>query len=268
MEILEKKNFRVVIFVLAVLAIGLNIWLFMPRRDIANDVVESGRPPLVIPPEGFAPNDTGGKIPGNPDKTVQDMKRLYQYMRVFKKRHGRFPNNNVMPDLDTDMKSHLAAYGLDPRADVNILFRNTDIKYSDLYKNLPNAENADPMLQPGQRPDGTPVGSAKVAGTRDVLAFCNLYFHRNERVFSNRRNVSNPVGFYIVLWEDGQVEKISWDKVRFARPQRGPFDECFPGQAGVPQEAYEYEEAKTHTLPLKADGSNPNVGKANEAQKP
>jgi hypothetical protein len=70
-----------------------------------------------------------------------------------------------------------------------------------------------------------------------------------------------------VIWEDGEITKVPHDQVRYTYPQRAPYGECFPGQAGVPKQTYTYEDRKSHILPLNKDGSNPNVEISDEAAK-
>ncbi len=69
----------------------------------------------------------------------------------------------------------------------------------------------------------------------------------------------SPAGFYLVLWEDGEIARVSPDQVRYMSPRLTTYRECFPGQGGVPAQTYTYQEAIDHTLPLNHDGSNPNV---------
>ena len=90
----------------------------------------------------------------------------------------------------------------------------------------------------GRRPDGTFLGTAKRAGTRDVLAYTNLYVHNQPR---------GAAGFYLVLWDDGTVGKIpanqalavpAYDVIGPAgiteeAKRQGEKQIAFPGQAGL-----------------------------------
>ena len=90
----------------------------------------------------------------------------------------------------------------------------------------------------GRRPDGTQVGAPKPAGTRDVLAYTNLYVRNQPR---------GGAGFYLVLWDDGTVGRIpvnralqvpAYDVIGPAGAteearRQGEKQIAFPGQAGL-----------------------------------
>ncbi len=196
------------------------------------------RPPTppIIPPEGLAENDTGGKVPGNPAKAIADMKKFHQAINFYRSRHGgEYPSK--AGDIVVDMITHNRDYKVLPSD-----FSNPDSKYSDspAARNSPQAYF--PFIVPGKRPDGSPIGGPKPPGTRDVLAYCDLYYHRNIRVFKGDRTTSNPVGFYIVLWDDGQVEKVPYDRLMFVPKGGGEHGYAFQGQAGVPTNARTYKD--------------------------
>jgi hypothetical protein len=56
---------------------------------------------------------------------------------------------------------------------------------------------------------------------------------RNE----NGIRVPHPTGFYVVLWEDGQVEKIPCEEVLWAPMGNNSYLPAFRNQAGVPKHA-------------------------------
>lgn len=89
-----------------------------------------------------------------------------------------------------------------------------------------------------KRPDGSRVGTAKRAGTRDVLAYTNI-FVTNRKFSGGWRSV----GDYLVLWDDGRVARIASDKalrvpaydvIGEAPSEPGTMQIAFPEQAGLP----------------------------------
>lgn len=254
----DRRGFRALLLISVIAAILFGVfWFRSPSGVRLAEARETAGTPDTIPPEGYCFNDTKGEVPGNPERAVRAMELLYQKMLVYKRLHGRFPNNDIRPRLAEDMMKNTQEYGLDNPRQASLLFRNPDMKNADLYRTFPEPVAVDPFLRPGKRPDGKPVGAPKPAGTRDVLAFSNIYFFRNECVFPDHRITRNPVGFYLVLWEDGQVEKVPHDQVRYTYPQPGPFAECFPGQAGVPMQTFAYVDYIQQVKPLDSNNQIP-----------
>lgn len=260
---LSSKRVRIVLLVLAVLAIVSNIWFFRAANN-SSKAKKTGGLPTIIPPEGYCFNNTQGKILGDPDRAIRDGHRLYELMTIYKSRHNTFAALGFV--LDRDYVDNPRAYGFKDRMDAAQWSHNPDAKYSDAFHNEPNPEQHPAFRIVPTRPDGSKLFANRIAGKRDVLAFSDFYFFSNECVFPDGRSTKNPIGFYLVLWEDGEVTKVPHDQVRYARPQRASFDVCFPGQAGVPEAVYTHEEAKTHTLPPNKDGSNPNTVESAESK--
>ena len=88
----NANRFRIILFALATIAILFNVSLFRPHTE-EKRVAAKGVMPDVIPPEGWYPNNTHGKVPGDPERTTRDLRRLYQIMTVYKSRHGSFPTS-------------------------------------------------------------------------------------------------------------------------------------------------------------------------------
>lgn len=199
--------------------------------------------PLVpdnIPPEGFALNDTNGKVPGDPAKTLAKARLIYKSIQVYKNRHqGQNPSR--ASDLVTDMMQNFNAYGVQSADQVFKLFTSPDARYADDPMLRSKPESTGIWITLNQRPDGSPIGGPKSASTADVLAETTLYYHQNLRYFKGLRATMKPVGFYIVVWDNGKVEPIPYSKAIFFKKEGG-YGYAFPGQAGVPANAIPFSE--------------------------
>ena len=258
------NRLRAVLFTTTIIAILFNIWYFRPQ-EVEPSHGRKGIPPRIIPPEGFCFNDTGGKVLGNPERAIKDAHELYRLMSVYKSRHGEFPPTDS--HLFNDAYTIPTTYGFANALDAAKWGINPDMKYADIYHNQRNPEQNSAFRMASTRPDGSKRFGTKEPKKRDVLAFSEVYFFRNECVFPDGRSTKNPVGFYIVIWEDGEVAKVPHDKVRYARPQRSTYDQCFPSQAGLPEATYTHEEAKMHTAPLGTAGADATVQMSAEAKR-
>ena len=207
-----------------------------------------------IPPQGIAEEiDTHGKVPGNPDKEIKDAKRLFRLIQAYRKNHdGMYPQKTG--DLYLDIYKHPEYYGIGVGlngmarwwkiVDFIHSFNSPDFKYADspALRNLPKSSGSIPFIISDKRPDGNAVGGPKPPGARDVLAYSDLYVHQNVRYYKGDRTTSNPVGFYIVLWDDGTVTKVPYNNILYVPQRYGDFGCAFPGQAGVPSDAMTYKE--------------------------
>lgn len=251
MNFINRRNFRVLL-VFGLAGVSYNGWQsgFLPSANAAppqrtGDGSTRAKP---FPPEGLSENDTHGKVPGNAERTVAQMHKLYQAMQTFRRLNGGvLPNSQTKPSLISDMIKHPKEYGIASMNDMFALLRNEDMKYADGRQHDPHPETTWPYFLPATRPDGTAKGERKPADKHDVLAYTDMYFHKNIRNFKNKPATTNPVGFYLVLWDDGQVQKIPYVDVRFVSPQstgRGGFTQtfAFPGEAGVPSGTLSYTE--------------------------
>lgn len=86
------------------------------------------------------------------------------------------------------------------------------------------------------------MAGPKPADTRDVLAMTDIYFHKNTRYPPTGAPSWNPVGFFLVLWDDGEVTRVPYDKVLRSNLPGGAQMYAFPGQAGVPSTAVKFSE--------------------------
>jgi len=189
---------------------------------------------------------TGDKVPGNPDNEVNVLKRVYKYLQIYRQTHdGDFPDKKS-GGLFGDIYNHFSNYGFKTLDEAAAATDNPDTVYAD---------SADARKYPDKtiiigifpnRFDGSPFGSPKPSGTKDVWASSNIYNHLNPPDFNNGRKNLNPVGFYMVLWDDGEVQKVPYDQILYAPIGSGPrYNPAYPGQAGVPWDSVTYAEFKT-----------------------
>lgn len=226
----NSLKFRIVLLATSccILAAVVFIQLRTPSRPV------SPHKPVAIPAEGLSFNDWKGKIPGHPEKTAENMKQLYREVQIYRQRHnGQYPNPQQREILLDDMAHHPQEYGFQNPVEAMTAHRNPDMRFADRTFQQSNPEDTDPFIVSGNRQDGALVGSPKRQGTRDVVAWTDIYFHQNLRLYHGDKTTVSPVGFYLVLWDDGQVSKVNWKDVRFV-PNGVPFQEFFPGQAGEP----------------------------------
>lgn len=236
---------RVGLFVVTVLALGFNVWFFRPlphesKRDGRKPNPNKVKFPAITPESGFYPHDMRGKPIGNPEKTIADMHLMHQKMLIFRRLHGKMPKG--FKELSDDLESNHKAYGVSDPVTAFNMFKNPDMKNHDMWFEFPNPVDVIAYTSYKSRPDGTPLGTSPSVGTRDVFTFTDMYFHRNAGLMPDNTWKEEHTGFYLVLWEDGEVEKVTPEKVRFVYPTLAGPPECFPGQAGLPEKTYNYTE--------------------------
>jgi len=199
----------------------------------------------------------------HPEIAVAQLKRIYGFLPVYRYRHGNaYPPEDL--DLVLDVQTHPQAYGLPKRNEAENIrqvarcFTNDDTRKSEMLSSFYAwGHRKNPILGSiyyiqNRRLDGTLVGSAKPAGTRDLLAWTDLYVH------------GNPArGFYLTLWDDGRVERVPYDQILYAprsllksrramtkaalknyvcKPNAGGLLMAFPGQAGLPSNTLTHQE--------------------------
>ncbi len=236
---LEKTWLRVTVLVSLVLLCGFySIHLYRATHPKPGDLN------YRIPNDGYVENDTNGRVPGNPANGRRTLLKLSGFYNTYKRLHGSFPNS--FGDMFTDLMKTPKSYGVTGLSDMDKAIANPDVKYSDDPQ-----ERTGRMIAFGSdtlRPDKTAKFSTKQPGTKDVLAYTSTYVHQNNRQFAGARSTLNPVGFYQVLWDDGTVENVPYDKILYvpdpanAGRNRKEYAMAFPGQAGVPTNAMTYDE--------------------------
>ena len=202
---------------------------------------------------------TGDKVPGDPANEVKIMQRYYQCVQIYRKNHGgSYPNEKgAVGFLFDEIEKHPTDYGFGETKSIQDLqkvirtFVNPDTKYADHLGHVdPDKVSVILTQMHKQRWDGAAFGSPKPEGTRDVLAETSLYFHPNWPGLKQTGRPANPVGFYIVLWDDGEIEKIPYDQVLYATtidkdyPDDISYQVVFRGEAGLPWDTVTYQEAK------------------------
>ncbi|PQV62587.1 hypothetical protein B1R32_12825 [Abditibacterium utsteinense] len=238
MKVFKVLPIRVAALFLLLALIGLNI---KSRYATSQPSILPAR---EIPPGGLIDNDTNGKVPGNPQNAVEDFTKIYAAIETFRgQNNGQYPPKilDVLKVLNAGLKStdiEKIKTGIKASYDT---FLNPDAKYSDdpLARRRPNDVIKYNLYN--KRPDGTLVGNPP-SGKKDLLMETSLYVHQNVRTLPGQRSVSNPVGFYVVLWHDGTIQRIAYDQVLYMPKGGGDFTRAFPGQAGVPANALTYDE--------------------------
>ncbi len=252
MNFSKQRSLPVAVLGIGIALITFSVWKARRQPFMYASPHVSGRTQTkslpAIPPTGWAENDTQGIVPGNPQHTMDDMQRMYQMLQVYRRlNNGKLPDNAHGKSLVSDIILHPKEYGFTTGDQIKAFLLNPDMKYADGHQKDPQPESTFPYSFPVTRPDGTAKDGPKATGTRDVLAYTDMYFHRNIRNFKDKPATNNPVGFYLVLWDDGQVEKVPYDKVEFTQPEAramGSFTQTlvFPGEAGAPSRTVTYAE--------------------------
>jgi hypothetical protein len=198
-------------------------------------------PEDVIPAQGRAAEiDTKGLVPGNPDNAVQDMKQLRALMRTYQENNKKLPKD--FNALWLDMRRNPQSYGYNSIEEAQHIYTNPDSRYSDFRFLREEPDFYSPYTIQSTRPDGTPLSNPKTPGKRDILIYTDIYVHQNIRHYPGERSTSNPVGFFLVMWDDGQIEKIPYDRQLYVPVDKNTWNFAVPGQAGVPANALTYDQ--------------------------
>ena len=177
--------------------------------------------------------DTGGIVLGNPDAAPSQLHQIYTLLQKFRAKHaGKHPAKStaLIQELIKDPQS----YGFKSYDESFLVFVNSDSQYQPGVLE-PNRYSAYSIAV--ARADGSLLDTPKMAGTRDIWALTTIYFHNNMTGLTN-----NPVGFYVVLWDTGEVERIPYDLVLSVPRGQSLVSPFFPGQAGIPADALTYDE--------------------------
>jgi len=214
------------------------------------------------PPEQKPDYYTGDKVPGDPANEVKIMQLYYKCIQIYRKNHnGSYPDNKKGGGfLFDEVLKHPTEYGFPETkntTNVQEFFRpfvNIDNQYEDYMGGKFQAGMINTMMPKGRR-DGATFDSPKPEGTRDILAQASLYFHANWPGLKHIERPANPVGFYMVLWDDGEIEKIPYDQVLYVTvpikdsPSGYGYQVAFRGEAGLPWDCFTYNEYNQATYP-------------------
>jgi len=67
---------------------------------------------------------------------------------------------------------------------------------------------------------------------KEIAFFTDIYVRRNVLRLKDEQTITNPEGFYIVGYRNGEVKQVPLDEVRLIPQSMKPqYLECFPGQA-------------------------------------
>ena len=174
-----------------------------------------------------------------PEAATARLQQIYGFLQTYRRTHGgAFPVTNS-PGLMGDMTAHPQTYGLPDRGAGNAaqalrFFTSPDSQFMDGGSKA-EVDKIVVYVLHNRRPDGTLVGTAKRAGTRDVFASTPLFV---------RNHPHGATGFYLVLWEDGTVSRIpaggiltvpAYDVIGDGKQatRDGVKQIAFPGQAGL-----------------------------------
>jgi hypothetical protein len=191
----------------------------------------------VLPIDVTEPYDTRGRIQGEINNGFEDLIQIYKLITKYRERHhGVYPINTS--ELMRDALVNAKDYGFRSYTEISEILLNPDTVF------LPETDPKVyvPYIVGNTRLDDTSFNSPKFHGARDALAYTSIYMQSNTRLLPSGRNALNPVGYYLVLWDDGQVEKIAYDQLLKVTANGKHFFTAFPGQAGVPYDALTYDE--------------------------
>lgn len=233
------RNMRCRIFIVFC---GLNS-LFM----CTNSIAQSSRTSM----EGYY---TGDKIPGDLTNQVQIFKSMYDYVQIYRQRHeGAYPILQAMQDpLVKDISSNPLIYGLKSIDEYYSILKNPDNQYADYSYIRQNPTGTITSSSCSLRADGRELGAPKSIGTKDILSSTFLYTHVNSFYPGEVRKTPNPVGFYMVLWDDGSITKIAYDQLFYMPTTTSDgigYRVVYPAQAGLPWNCLTYAEWTTGLYP-------------------
>ena len=202
--------------------------------------------PTIQAQNSRSPIYTGSNVPGESKTGIDRLKNVYKYINIFRlKNGGNWPSKDE--GLISDIVKNAKDYGFqNPRLAIDSLV-NPDDKYNDSPVVRLNPSNRGIPAIYYLRPNGEKLGAVRKKGTSDVLAFSDTYFHFNEASVVTGRPLPNPVGFYLVLYGDGNIEKVAYDRQLYVcetgeSKSSITYTYAFPRQAGIPNNTLSYEE--------------------------
>ena len=192
-------------------------------------------------------------MPGNIQNGIDGLRAIYKIVTHYRAKMSGGCTMRYGSDIIKDVSEHPLEYGYANEEEASRVFHNPDAMLSDMVKEA-NAKSAPVLyIMNCNRFDGTTVGDPKPTGTRDVLASTPMYVYQNRRLYQHEKMTYNPVGYYLVLWDDGEIEKIPYDKVVYTplkNPDRFGYRKtseprwitAYNGQAGVSPNALSYDD--------------------------
>ena len=204
-----------------------------------NPLLAAGR--VGLPANGVAENDTQNGIPGKPSETMAKAAVIFKNIETYRRSHGgKYPADAAA--MIGDAVNNFGQYSRASGRDALHIYESADNRYSDDPRKRAS-ESVIPWVICAERPDGGSLNDPKPPATKDVLAYTSLYYHEQIRRFNGLKDTVRPVGFYIVVWDDGRVERIPYQDVLYVlRPGTNQTYKGFSGEAGVPPTALTFAE--------------------------
>jgi len=192
-----------------------------------------------IGPQDLLDLTTTGKVPGDPKRGISEAENVYKDIQVYRERHqGDFPPDGSV--LQADRVRNLKAYGYPDFLSALRAYCNPDSRYADDPIARKDPAATETFMLTKLRMDGSAIGSSEQVGTRDVLAYSDTYYHENIRHHGAKADTISPAGFYIVVWDDGEVQEVPFERTAYVKQPDG-FMVVFPGQAGIPTDAVSFK---------------------------
>ncbi len=209
------------------------------RHNIPPHYAFSGASGARVGPLDLVDVNTSGKVPGDPGRGIAEAEHVYNDIQVYRERHqGQLPPDGSA--LRDDRVRNLKAYGYPDFMAALRAYCNPDSRYADDPVARKDPAATETFMLTKHRTDGSAIGSSEQAGTRDVLAYSDTYYHENIRRHGAKADTISPAGFYIVVWADGEVQEVPFERTAYVKQPDG-FMVVFPGQAGIPASAVPFK---------------------------
>jgi hypothetical protein len=180
-----------------------------------------------IPPWGLTINEKGSRELGNPDNAIQDLTKLYTAFIAYRQEKGKLPEPKDLFDF-----SRPIAPGIQLKEED---LRTPDAHLADGYTKGDQSFSEYALTYLTPRPNGQPRPAFPKDGERDVWLYCETYARTGTRVYRDHTTKLEPMGYYVVLWSDGVIEKVpTLDMVGYQDSPRS-WTFTFKGQAGLPK---------------------------------
>lgn len=178
----------------------------------------------------------------NPTNGIEDLKKIYQYINFYRGNHdGHYPASTSVVLIELTKLPQVKS--IKDYREARAAFINPDTRYADSYSMRSDPNNFSPYVILNIRPDGNSIGGPKLPNTRDILAYTDLYVH-NITITKDEKELTVSSGFYLVLWDDGDVDKIPYD-LAYYTSSGANLTLSFPGQAGVPADTVTFNELQS-----------------------
>ncbi|GEM_PF-2121864 len=176
----------------------------------------------VIPAGGLLVNPNG--LSGLSNDTEGDFRKLYRAIDAYVTAKG------TLPDDPRSLIPFTQDWPVGRRITEEALY-TPDYRKSDVYS--PKDEKFNYLwAYRSPRADGTAKPPRPPSGERDVWLYTETYVRERKRVFRDGSSVTHPKGRYVVLWSDGTVEKVGFDRLVTAPSGASGEAYFFKGEAG------------------------------------